>query len=499
MNPYPFHLEKDLIAVWIALFKQSIQGKVIVTEKLRRQFELLDSYSAFTIEREILSRINRKKTLSGINTKNLNTILTRKYFPNLEASKILSDLAHGKIYRQDADLAIPSLVGQPGITEEFLNETLRKNVALISKLSNEQRDKIGALLSEGLSSGLSYDAIAENIAKATNVSIEKAKFWATDQSSKFFSDVTRQRQKAIGFPGFIWVTVKDSKVRPTHLRFEGQFYNWEKGTGENNRSFPGQDYRCRCFARPAWPEDVDPQYQIKSEQRRWDLNRETSENQRAFDDFYARLTREAEETPFAEQSRPFQPSRVKTTNEELEKVFNTTTKDFTDIFDVNKNELDKNTFRAILPKDAKTYNLEIENGQVRVSGIYSANDSLIAINLGEVNKNLTAIHELAHWMYSEYAVLRNDPELQKIVKEYIDTFKGKILEEKYYLGEADVFSRIIEFMVAQEKEEIYTIELERKRRFLKNANKGVDLFDPKILSKYSEKLSLILKGHGLKK
>ncbi|MCS7092803.1 MAG: hypothetical protein NZM26_05675, partial [Patescibacteria group bacterium] len=193
---------------------------------------------------------------------------------------------------------------------------------------------------------------------------------------------------------------------PTHIAFEGKFFDYEKGTGEPNRSFPGQDYRCRCYAKPAFPEDVDPHYSRKAEQERDKLKQQTEQAQVEFDDFYQRLTREAEETPYAEQGKPFIPSKIVATNEQLKEMFETTTKDFTETFEIDGTKLNQIIFREMIFQDAIKYQLEKDaNGLPLVSGVYDSKDSLLAINLAETNKHITIIHELAYWLYDNYSFL----------------------------------------------------------------------------------------------
>ncbi|MCX7997405.1 MAG: minor capsid protein [Leptospiraceae bacterium] len=359
MNPYPFHLEKDLVEDYLKLVKQSINDKPPNVVKLRKHFELLDSYSAFILEREILTRIAKRQAIDKLNLDKIEQLTKRKYFPNQEAKKQIQQAIYKQkqVYRQDVDSV--SLINEDlGITQEFLDKTIKTNVALISKLSKDHKKKVAEIISKGLAEGKSNEEIAKEISNATGVTLKKARFWATDQANKFFGDVTRKRQKELGFPGFIWITVKDAKVRPTHIAFEGKFFDYEKGTGEPNRSFPGQDYRCRCYAKPAFPEDVDPHYSRKAEQERDKLKQQTEQAQVEFDDFYQRLTREAEETPYAEQGKPFIPSKIVATNEQLKEMFETTTKDFTETFEIDGTKLNQIIFREMIFQDAIKYQLE---------------------------------------------------------------------------------------------------------------------------------------------
>jgi SPP1 gp7 family putative phage head morphogenesis protein len=298
-NRFPFHLEKDYIQTFLKAYRKFSRSIVFknyqilsntieiesLREKFTKSFELMDSYSAMLEESNILSlnKTDKKKLNPWI----LERAVKRKYFKSgvkLDATTFRAD-------------AFEPFDTQPGVTEIFVEETIEKNLMLIKALEKETLDKLKVVIAEGIKAGSSIDDIAKNIERIAGVSEEKAKFWAQDQSNKFFGDVTRARQQAIGYEGFIWIATKDGKVRPSHLEFEGRFFDWEKGTGQSGREFPGRDYRCRCFAKPAFKDDAidERAYKQKAETDRYRVAGEIQKAQIAFDKFYDDLTKEADE------------------------------------------------------------------------------------------------------------------------------------------------------------------------------------------------------------
>lgn len=298
-NKYPFHLEKQLIDLYLSTVKKVNTSKKSESSKidipsLRNKvaicFKQIDSWSSFTLENYLLSL--KKSDLQKINLYNLESVLKRVYFPNKEAIQKLNK----KQLKSDS-VGINTIIGQPGITEDFINSTVETNVGLIRDLEDDTRKKIQQAISAGVQSGLTVEELTKEIERIAGISESRARFWAQDQSSKFFGAVTRQRQMAIGYDGFIWICVKDGKVRPTHLEFEGKYFDWQNGTGVNKRNFPGQDYRCRCFAKPAFQEDApdEKQYKQEAEKARWKRQKETQQAQIEFDKLYEQLTTEAKE------------------------------------------------------------------------------------------------------------------------------------------------------------------------------------------------------------
>ncbi|MCH1910465.1 minor capsid protein [Leptospira noguchii] len=135
---------------------------------------------------------------------------------------------------------------------------IKEQSSLASNAFRDHFDRVQKIVTDGLSKGLKYQDIALQIQNATGVSERRAEFWAKDQTGKFFSQQNKLRQTNAGFPGFVWRTQKDSKVRDSHSHVADKFYKWgelpfvnRKG-GLPARLAPGDDYRCRCWAEPSW-------------------------------------------------------------------------------------------------------------------------------------------------------------------------------------------------------------------------------------------------------
>ncbi|MCH1913080.1 minor capsid protein [Leptospira noguchii] len=139
-----------------------------------------------------------------------------------------------------------------------VNKMIKEQSSLASNAFRDHFDRVQKIVTDGLSKGLKYQDIALQIQNATGVSERRAEFWAKDQTGKFFSQQNKLRQTNAGFPGFVWRTQKDSKVRDSHSHVADKFYKWgelpfvnRKG-GLPARLAPGDDYRCRCWAEPSW-------------------------------------------------------------------------------------------------------------------------------------------------------------------------------------------------------------------------------------------------------
>ena len=104
--------------------------------------------------------------------------------------------------------------------------------------------------------GNRYGAAIKSIQDSYGVSANKAKFLARQETSLLMTKFKQTRYEEAGVNEYKWGCVTGTPkhpVRPMHKALEGKIYKWseppvvdEKG----NRKNPGQDYNCRCFARP---------------------------------------------------------------------------------------------------------------------------------------------------------------------------------------------------------------------------------------------------------
>jgi len=166
-----------------------------------------------------------------------------------------------------------------GINDDYINAVTQTNVELINIAYKEHYAKIQELVIKGAREGISSKLIGKEISDLTGVSKSKAEFWAQDQSSKFFGEVTRFNQTSAGYDGFIWRTVRDSRVRPVHQDLEGKFFTWKDGSNVAHAQYPGRDYRCRCFAEPAFKDEQNPsiegRYKFAAERQRTEISLQT--------------------------------------------------------------------------------------------------------------------------------------------------------------------------------------------------------------------------------
>jgi len=132
----------------------------------------------------------------------------------------------------------------------IIEPILESGEAVSNTLLNKIRKDVQAITAGSLTKGKSIRTITKEIQETTGVIKSKARFWARDQLGKTYSQLREIRQREAGFPGYIWMTSLDRRVRESHARLHGQFFSWDEQTPIGVH--PGEDYQCRCDAIPAF-------------------------------------------------------------------------------------------------------------------------------------------------------------------------------------------------------------------------------------------------------
>lgn len=143
--------------------------------------------------------------------------------------------------------------------QQLQNEQVR----LIQSLPIEAAKKVHDWVQKGLDKGERYPDIAKRIMDELGADTEsRAILIARTETARARSNFTQARAQAVGSTHYIWRTVGDGSVRPTHKALNGTIQRWDsppvsdygKG-GIPIHSAPGCCFNCRCFASPIFPDD----------------------------------------------------------------------------------------------------------------------------------------------------------------------------------------------------------------------------------------------------
>jgi SPP1 gp7 family putative phage head morphogenesis protein len=107
--------------------------------------------------------------------------------------------------------------------------------------------------------GNRFESAVKTIQKSYGVSARKAKFLARQETNLLMTKFKETRYEESGIFEYKWGCVAGSPnhpVRPWHKALEGKIFRFDtppvttKPGEPQRRNNPGQDFNCRCFARP---------------------------------------------------------------------------------------------------------------------------------------------------------------------------------------------------------------------------------------------------------
>jgi SPP1 gp7 family putative phage head morphogenesis protein len=128
-----------------------------------------------------------------------------------------------------------------------------ENVSLIKSIPDQHLAKVAAAVKRAIDTGTRAKDLAAEIQRIHGVTDRRAMVIARDQISKHNGALARVRQQGAGFSHYQWSTARDERVRPTHMRHEGQVFAW---SAPPSTGHPGEDIMCRCAAVPVLEEDL---------------------------------------------------------------------------------------------------------------------------------------------------------------------------------------------------------------------------------------------------
>lgn len=160
---------------------------------------------------------------------------------------------------------IDVFAGSPEL-ENYLQASAYNNTQLITSIPEQYLNQVESIVMTNVRSGNRPSAITKLLRDQFGVTERRAKMIARDQTTKINGDLSEKRQRASGFPYFQWIDSDDSRVRTRHesiankiTQYGRGIYRWDdlplsdKGVPIK----PGQDYQCRCIARPVSQSEVD--------------------------------------------------------------------------------------------------------------------------------------------------------------------------------------------------------------------------------------------------
>lgn len=123
-----------------------------------------------------------------------------------------------------------------------------RNAGLITGMTDDLVKRIQFVTTNSLISGETVGSLQKKLKAEFELSDNRARLIARDQTNKLNADLNRIRQQQAGVNEYDWMTARDERVREDHRRVNGERYKYGETTGTNSGAEPGQDIQCRCLA-----------------------------------------------------------------------------------------------------------------------------------------------------------------------------------------------------------------------------------------------------------
>lgn len=177
----------------------------------------------------------------------------------ISIKQVAESFFNTEIFKLDRDLtkAIKAITvpSQLTIEEKLLiadeySDNLEKYV---KKFTEHEISRLREMVSQNVYSGNRYENLIKSIQDSFEVSENKARFLARQETKLLSTKYKEVRAVSSGSPGYYWRCVSGSPkhpVRPDHKRLDGQYIPWndmpivDLKTGR--KAHAGEDFNCRC-------------------------------------------------------------------------------------------------------------------------------------------------------------------------------------------------------------------------------------------------------------
>jgi uncharacterized protein with gpF-like domain len=154
------------------------------------------------------------------------------------------------------DLA--TMIG-PGDVRETLGAVIERNVALVSSVSDEARQRISEAVFRGLQNRTPAEQVGREIREAVDMGRRRARNIAADQTVKLASALNEERRLQAGITAWEWIHSEKLHPRPAHVARNHALYSddpeqvGEEAEGKTIHAppadRPGQLPYCGCTSR----------------------------------------------------------------------------------------------------------------------------------------------------------------------------------------------------------------------------------------------------------
>lgn len=164
------------------------------------------------------------------------------------------------------DFAVEAVIDEK--TKSTLQAEYNKNLDFyIKNWEAEAIFRLRSKVEKNVFAGFRAGHMIDMIQSENEVSRNKAKFLARQETNLLTAAYREERYKDAGVERYMWSTSHDRRVRDRHKHLDGQIFSWNEppivDLATGRRAHPGQDFNCRCVSVPIYDEKDVSSYRRK--------------------------------------------------------------------------------------------------------------------------------------------------------------------------------------------------------------------------------------------
>ncbi len=143
----------------------------------------------------------------------------------------------------------------------MLKSWISTNTNLIKSIQTDLLDQVAIIIESSYRSGLSMPELSRQLQLKFDISRNRARLIARDQTAKLHSDYIKHEHQQLGITEYVWLTSGDERVRNSHKVLNNKICQWDNPLTYKNKEGEqlkskssiggvllqvGQDYQCRC-------------------------------------------------------------------------------------------------------------------------------------------------------------------------------------------------------------------------------------------------------------
>lgn len=237
-----------------AKYRRTVRGYVLEASELPKDLQDAVAYYAKRFEdmrREIMDEIE-----------SIDPDLISSTIPNDRVIRPVLEKGQSQLEKSLATIRVePDL--SPAMVETIKEEWSENTKRYIKDFLSDEVESLRQMVGENAWEGKRHSEVVSELISEFGVTKRRAEFIARQETHLAMTALKKAGLQRANLPYYRWECVVGSPkhpVRPMHKALEGQVFSWDDPpiTAPNgDRNHPGQDYNCRCVARPLFGFESD--------------------------------------------------------------------------------------------------------------------------------------------------------------------------------------------------------------------------------------------------